>query len=134
MFETDCDCQNLKILDKKLEMGTNVTFSENQLWEPQIWELRKIDHVPLRLCILPKSIYYLRQIHTRVTKILDNEATHLKNDFLFITTIEQNILVSWFTHNNILKIYIIIQYFKGTISIYWFYLLHNHVDISTKSK
>ena len=36
MFETECDNPNLKILDKKLEMDTNVTFSEYQPWEQQI--------------------------------------------------------------------------------------------------
>ena len=53
----------------------------------------KIYHVPLRLCILPQTVYYLQQIHTRVTKILDNEVTHLKNEFLFIITVVQNISV-----------------------------------------
>ena len=46
MFKTECDHPNLKILDKKVEMGTNVTFSENQPWEHQISEFRKIDNVP----------------------------------------------------------------------------------------
>ena len=48
--------ENLKILDKKMEMDTNVTFSENQPWEHQIWEFRKVDNVPLRLYILPKIV------------------------------------------------------------------------------
>ena len=46
MFKTECDHPNLKILDKKVEMDTNVTFSENQPWKYQIWEFRKIDNVP----------------------------------------------------------------------------------------
>ena len=46
MFEAECDHPTLKILSKKLGMDTNVTFSENQSWEHQIGELRKIDHVP----------------------------------------------------------------------------------------
>ena len=36
MFETECGHPNLKILDKKLEVDTNVTFSEKQPWEHQI--------------------------------------------------------------------------------------------------
>ena len=58
MFEAECDHPTLKILRKKLGMDTNVKFSENQSWEHQIGELRKIDHVPLNLCILPKIACY----------------------------------------------------------------------------
>ena len=93
MFERVCGHPNLKILDKKLEINTYVRFSENQPWEHHIWEFRKIDYVPLRLFILPKTVCYSQQIHTRVTKILDNKATYMKNEFFFIITIEQKILI-----------------------------------------
>ena len=94
MLETECDHHsNFKIIDKKLVIDTSVKVSKNQSWDHQIWEFRKIDHVPLRLCILPKIVCYSQQIHTRVTTILDNEVTHLKNEFFFIIIIEKNVLV-----------------------------------------
>ena len=43
--------------------------------------------------MLPKTVCYSQQIHTRVTKILDNKATYMKNEFFFIITIEQKILI-----------------------------------------
>ena len=81
MFETDCDHPNFKIRDKKLEMDTSETFSENQPWEHQILEFRKIDHVSLSLPILPEIVCYSQQIHVMLTKILYNEETHLKMSF-----------------------------------------------------
>ena len=46
------DHPNLKPLDRNLEMDTYVTISENQPWEHQIWEFRKIDQAPVEVCIL----------------------------------------------------------------------------------
>ena len=83
MFETECDHPNFKIRDQKLEMDTSETFSENQPWEHQIWEFRKIDYVPLSLPIFPKIVFCSRQIHVMLTKILYNEETHLKMNFLW---------------------------------------------------
>ena len=70
MSKTECDHPNLKILDKQLEMDTNVKFSENQPWKNEIWEFMKTEHVSLRFCILLRIVYYSGQIHTRVTKLL----------------------------------------------------------------
>lgn len=61
-------------------MDNNVIqhFYKINLGNSNFENLRKIGHIEIKLSILPETFCYWRQIHTGVTKILDNEVTHLK--------------------------------------------------------
>ena len=51
------------------------------------WGTEKSDHITWKLYILPMSVWYLQEIRSQVTEIVDNKVTYPKNRNILTRTI-----------------------------------------------